>query len=617
MASYGENGSKRSFMGMSADVLSTIDRNRVMLALAPRGPLTRSLLLDIVEGAIKNNLKPIILGTRNEMRWSHGIINEGVGTTLSSIRIDTKYLFCPAANTDVGVSELSIYCGGDFVYDKCPYLKNFDLETFRRIGQDGGNTSREQTDELIEKGMCPSKYLFDSAADADIVISDFGLIFHNGWENSIEILGRRPKDTLLVILDPFSLLEHVWNEYSFNVRREELYTKDWDLPGLDDIYVKALQAVFDSLKIMMNEIDVGKQIEKSQLNVLYREALRELDLDISLADILKGLRNILSGGGVFSTVGSRKKANDLYLFLSLWRSQFSGLARMAAEDEDGFMIRVSLLDPHDVVENVLSHVGPSFFIGDSLYPHNIFAQLLGINMDDVLSRSYIDKEVLGRTHICCFTNMDTSLKNRNDEVYSRIGENLKSVINNTPGRTFVIFPSYEIMGNVLEHMDLYALEKPAVNEVRGSGKDDRLGFIEDVKNTERTAVFCVQKGSTSRALDSGELSGETTILVGMHIPPPGPASEQKKKYFRKKFETRGSSDLGYVISVWLPAIQSALGTIGNCLRRSGKEHNLIVLMDSRYRKRDIRAFFPKPYEIRTITSGSDFKGSDYFPEEDA
>ena len=57
MAPYGENGSKRSFMGMSADVLSTIDRNRVMLALAPRGPLTRSLLTDIVDGSIRHKLR--------------------------------------------------------------------------------------------------------------------------------------------------------------------------------------------------------------------------------------------------------------------------------------------------------------------------------------------------------------------------------------------------------------------------------------------------------------------------------------------------------------------------------------------------------------------------------
>ena len=616
MAPYGENGSKRSFMGMSADVLSTIDRNRVMLALAPRGPLTRSLLLDIVEGAIRNNLKPIILGTRSEMRWAHEIIGEDVGTTLSSIRIDTEYLVCPASHTSVGVSELSTYCSGDFVYESCPYLKNFDLDTFRRIGQDGGNTTSEQTEKLIEKGMCPSKYLFDSAADADIIISDFELIFNDGWEMCLDILGRRPKDTLLVILDPFSLLEHVWNKYTFNVRREELYAKDWDLPGLEERYLNALQAVFDSLKRMIDQIEVGKQIEKTQLNSLYREALLELDLNISLADIIQGLRRILSAGGRFSTVGSRKKANDLYLFLSLWRSQFSGLARMAADDENGLMIRVSLLDPHDVVENVLSHVGSSFFIGDSLYPHNIFAQLLGINMEDVLSRSYIDKDLLDRTHICCFTNMDTSMKKRNEEVYTLIGENLKRVINTTPGRTFVIFPSYDLMGNVLDHMDMYSLEKPAVTEIRGSGQDERRSFIENVKNAENNAVFCVQKGTTSRALDSGDLSGETTVLVGMHIPPPGPASEQKKRYFRKKFETRGSSDLGYVISVWLPAIQSALGTIGNCLRRSGKEHNLIVLMDRRYKKRDIRPFFPKPYDIRTIAVGSDFKGSDYFPEVD-
>ncbi|MCK5774098.1 MAG: hypothetical protein KAH57_09960, partial [Thermoplasmata archaeon] len=435
MAPYGENGSKRSFMGMSADVLSTIDRNRVMLALAPRGPLTRSLLLDIIDGAIRKNLKPIILGTRSEMRWAHEVLGEDVANSLSSIRIDTEYLFCPASHTSVGVSELSSYCSGDFIYDSCPYLKNFDLETFRRIGQDGGNTTSEQTDHLVENGMCPSKYLFDSAADAEIIISDFGLIFNDAWELGLEALGRKQKETLLVILDPFSLLEYVWSQYTFNIRREELYAKDWDLPDLEDRYLDSLQAVFDSLKRLIDETEVGKQIEKTQLNSLYREELRELDLKLSLSDIIQSLRKILSGGGRFSTVGSRKKANDLYLFLSLWRSQFSGLARMAADDEEGLMIRVGLLDPHDVIENVLSHVGCSFFIGDSLYPHNIFAQLLGINMDDVLSRSYIDKNLLDRTHICCFTNMDTSMKKRSEEVYVLIGENLKRVIDTTPGRT--------------------------------------------------------------------------------------------------------------------------------------------------------------------------------------
>lgn len=617
MASYGENGSKRSFMGMSADVLSTIDRNRVMLALAPRGPLTRSLLLDIIDGARRNHLKPIVLGTRREMRWADEILGDEDDLMQTTIRIDTEYLVCPAANTSVGVSELSTYCSGGFVYENCPYLKNFDLETFRRIGQDGGNTSSEQTNDLIEKGMCPSKNLFDSAADADIIISDFGLIFNDGWENSLESLGRRPKDTLLIILDPFSLIEHVWSQYSFNIRREDLYAKDWDLPGLDDRYLMGLQALFDSLKRMIYEIEVGKKIERSQLNTFYREALRELDLDISIADILQELRRILSGGGSFSTVGSRKMANDLFLFLSLWRSQFSGLARMASEDKEGSMVTVSLLDPQDVVENVISHVGSSFFIGDSLYPHNIYARLLGINMENVLSRSYIEKDLLERTHMCCFTNVDTSLNKRNEECYTRIGENLKRVINTTPGRTFVIFPSYDVMGNVLDQIDLYSLEKPAVTEVRGSSREDRSAFIENVKSTEKSAIFCVQKGSTSRALDSGDLSGETTVLVGMHIPPPGPSSEQRKNYFRKKFEARGSRDLGYVISVWLPAIHSALGTIGNCFRRGGNGHSLIVLMDSRYRKRDIRAFFPKPYDIRTVTSWSEFNGSDYFPEDDA
>jgi Rad3-related DNA helicase len=323
------------------------------------------------------------------------------------------------------------------------------------------------------------------------------------------------------------------------------------------------------------------------------------------------LKNVLKKGE-FTNITGRKRLKDMYLFLKLWMKEHTSVARTVEEDRDGRIINLHLLDLQVMVRPILESFPSVFMFGDTLYPQGLYTRLLGLRPENTLNRSYITSEHLSRTSVVSMGNVETSYKHRGEDMWRSIKTNLERISGSTPGMVVSIFPSYFILDSVMETMADTSFRSPVLEETRGMSRSERTKLLDEIKLGGDMLVMCVQGGFLSRSIEEGTIRPDTIVMVGMHIPPPDPRSNQLKVHMQKKHGT----NLGHVISVLLPALTRVMRVINTMSRIGGSGRNLVVLMDRRYQDARVLQSLPRFYDIKLLSGSNDYRGERYFRERD-
>jgi len=593
-----------SYMGISDDIRSTVKKGNVLLALSPRGRTNESALENAYREAVRNRLRPVFVCPPEEVEPVYRLLNERFelsGRKNELLMVNASRFRCKWAETRMGTDGLVDFCTGGAAYEGCPYQRGFDMEEYRKAALSGGKLLMEEQNRYHDLGMCPAKMAMDMASDTRCLVADFSFIFSFEWKRILENIGIKGKDMMLTIVDPFSLLEHLWESATFTIRRDELHLEDWGLTALSRNERDMIQSFLDSLSDMMADLEPGKQIQRMELHERVKKNGESGEESNSLQRVLEVVDRIPQMEGGLTNPNTWIRVHGMRTFIKLWIGKFSALSRTVVVDDGGDPgISISLIDPQEIIGPFVESTASTLMFGDSLYPHNIYATMLGIKMDRVISRSYVGKELLDRSRIHCLTDVDTSLDNRNPEMFTRIANNITTITESTRGRVLSVFPSYRIMDRIIEQLDLSRIDREVLVESRGTPWEEREKLISGIADKDECLVLAVQKGAVDRAMERGLISASAAVMVGMHLPPPDPTSDHKKAYFRRKFETAGYGDLGYVLAIWLPAINRAMKMISGMMISPVAEGNgekRVFLMDRRFWIKHIRQFFPQVYRI--------------------
>ncbi|MBN1539824.1 MAG: hypothetical protein JW939_06740 [Candidatus Thermoplasmatota archaeon] len=609
--SIADSTANGAFMGVNGDIAHTLDRKKHMLALIPMGcELTCTFIHKICQEAVSRRKKLILLAAAERvpeiadmMRKEAGDLTSG-GSMVSFVSRDLR---CAMDGSENDPGDLLNHCVRRDRMDLCPYQTGFDLETYREVKMSGGSLLGENAEAIRSKGMCPARVAIDLATEAGIIVTDYGFVFSEGWGRIFEFMGQDPKETILVINDPPSLTQHLWERFRYSFNESDLDPDTWDLEGLDGPNRTALELILGCMKELLLTWDMTKPVERKSLIQLYRTRAQELNVEQGISGLMDDLKGLLDRGR-FGRITDRKKVKDLSLFLKLWMKEHSSVARTVEEDRDTRYISLSLLDLQVMVRPILGSFSSVILFGDTLYPQELYTRLLGLRAEDTLNRSYMTHEHMERTSVVSFGNVETSYKNRDSSTWRTIVDNIIRVTSTTPGMVMAVFPSYFILESVMQELADRKFDRPVIEEARGMGRDDRKRVREELSLGGDLLITCVQKGFLSRSLVDGSIRPDTVIMVGMHIPPPTPRSNQLKVHMQKKH----GMNLGHVISVLLPALTGVMEVVNSMAGAPGDGRNLVILMDRRYQDERVLQSLPRFYDIKVLSGENDYHGNRYF-----
>ncbi|MGA1847975.1 MAG: helicase C-terminal domain-containing protein [Thermoplasmatota archaeon] len=607
----GQVSINNSQMGVSSDISHALERKKHMMALVPlKGELPRQFLGSLYQEARQRKKKLFVLSKRSDVGWISTVIrgiageSEQNGSIVSFTSFDLK---CNLDGSDNDPGDLLNHCVRKDRMDLCPYQTGFDLSIYRDIKMSGGTLLGEMSDDIKQKGMCPARTAVDISTEAGTIITDYSFVFSEGWDKLFDFMGQDPSDTILAICDPSSLIDHLWSRFTYSFRLEELHFEGWELNGLEEDPREGFSILMEIMRDMAASWDIKKPLERKVLLQAYRSRSQAAGVRTGLGSLIIELKDILKKGD-FKTITGRKRVKDLYLFLKLWMKEHTSVARTVEEDRDGRMISLSLLDLQVMVRPILESFPSVFMFGDTLYPQGLYTKLLGLRPENTLNRSYITMEHMESTSVVSFGNVETSYKHRGEDMWRSILKNIQTITDSTPGMVTAIFPSYFIQEAVMDAMVDMKFSRPVLEESRGMNKDEKRRLLDEIKLGGDGLILCVQGGSVSRAIEEGGIKTDTAVIVGMHIPPPTPRSNQLKVHMQRKHGT----NLGHVISVLLPALTSVMKYVNTMSENAGEGKNLVVLMDRRYQDARVLESLPRFYDIKLLSGSNDYHGERYF-----
>ena len=178
---------------------------------------------------------------------------------------------------------------------------------------------------------------------------------------------------------------------------------------------------------------------------------------------------------------------------------------------------------------------------------------------------------------------------RSDVEFRRIAFHIKQVLALVPGRAVLFFPSYSIMGSVVEKLSDGKIKRHLYIESQKMSKDEKASLIQRLVNDESGVLCAVVGASFSEGIDLPNTL-KCAMLVGLPLRPPSLKVMSLIQLYQERFG-RGF-EYGYSIPAMSKAIQSA----GRCIR-SSTDYAALVFLDERYEYENYKKLMPRDWKL--------------------
>ncbi|MCU0799019.1 MAG: hypothetical protein MUC62_05050 [Candidatus Thermoplasmatota archaeon] len=588
---------------MRADMSRALDRKLDLYGLVPlRGKVLRDLISAMLLEVISRRRKVIFLCNPRDMDRIEAVVREQASKLDVPPLVGTlsrRAFVCPASSSLVDPADVVHHCTGLGRLEGCPYQASFDLDTFRLVRDSGGASIPDLEESLRSKGMCPAKVALDIASEAPVLISEHSFLFNEGYDRVLDQLGRKREDLVLAICDPLSLIDHIRERFIYSFSREQLQVQAWDLSLLSPDDAVNLTTALGCLSGLLDGTEHDVQIDRKELLELYSARTGQRGLGM----IIGALKTALDQDR-FVSIDQRRSFKDLYMLLKLWTQHYTAVSRSVDERDGERRLVLSLADISVASQPLLSQFPTTVLFGDTFYPHELYANILGARFDRAIARTYGDGRQMKRVSVVSLGNVDTSFRNRDKEHFSMIARNLERVLSTTPGTSLVLFPSYLLLEDVCSLASLEDGSRTVIRETKGMGREEREQLREEALKTAGATLLSVQGGTLMRAMEDGALVPDSVVMVGLHIPPPSVASNQQRLHMQSKL----GHDPGHKASVIMPAITKVMKIVNGMTYGANGKDGLVVLMDKRYQDRRVLECFPRSYGIKILGNEQEFSG---------
>ena len=248
-----------------------------------------------------------------------------------------------------------------------------------------------------------------------------------------------------------------------------------------------------------------------------------------------------------------------------------------------------LLDPGLVAGEVFTKSAGAVLMSGTLYPPDMYANLLGIPGDKSTSRAYESPFAGERRPVLVAKDVTTRYNERSAQMDDKIRAHVQCLLDGTPGNVAVFVPSYAMLNNLFADAWFNGARK--LVESRDWSKSDVDGVVEKLRHAqtggERILLCGVFGARLSEGVDYNGGILDAVACVGIPNAPPSVLSDSLKEYAASRF----GRDKAWRYTVTQPAINAILQAMGRPIRSIG-DRALILLLDKRHNDRTYVSCYP-------------------------
>ena len=499
--------------------------------------------------------------------------------------------------------------------------------------------------------VCPWKIARESVKHADVFVGDYNHLFDDGVrEVSLEAMGVNLSDIIIIVDEAHNLAsrirmtmekrltptivrnagmeieEHLGvlqeqQQMDRNSNAEEIALFSWGLEVMG-----ACRRTFNELfHSMHSSLPNGKDEQKVEANDFVNAIHRACDI----VDGVSGQKSITENVEQKTPLVSREKriqriqqllANveievdtdsadgafepDSHRFAEIIAciNRFGGGTAMTLifdnKGKDG-KITTHLLDPGLVSKPVFENSAGAILMSGTLYPPEMYANLLGLTSAKTTSKSYKSPFSGSRRPVLLAQDVTTKYTERGHAMTMKIRAQIDALVKGTPGNIAVFVPSYKMLNEIFADAFFPGIRK--ITESRDWSKQDIDGIVDllrDEKESGQRILLCGVFGARlSEGVDYNGGVLDAVACVGIPNPPPSVLNDSLKEYVSERF----GKDLAWQYTSTQPAINSILQAMGRPIRSIG-DRALILLLDKRHSDRVYSKCYPKDLMMST-TSG--------------
>ncbi len=435
-------------------------------------------------------------------------------------------------------------------------------------------------------GVCPHKSALVAGRNADVIVCDYNYVFSDMRERILELLEVELDDCMLIVDEAHNLPDrvrsHMEDYMDLELLKESFRLLENSHPDLG-AFIKRLSLEFNDIK--GKDRLIHKELVDDKIAVALRGGFgRYENMEELMPQLEDAARGILEKDPVASA------PMRLFSFLTTWSVEGDAVFRVF--DPKEVSVRVGLLDPSLLTADVFRSVHSSVLMSGTLYPGEMYADILGIS--DAIIRSYESPFPRENRKVISVDHLTTSYNERDVTMYQAYANAISEVANNIPGNGAVFFPSYSLMNSVADRLGMVHLNKDMIVEDRRYSKRDREEMIGSLHHSRNKLLLGVQGGSLSEGVDYKNNILCSVMIAGIPFPPPSPEVKALEEYYTKKFDKKR----GYEYSRVFPAMNRVLQAAGRCIR-SRNDRALIVLMDRRFNQKHYRNMLPEDFDYHS------------------
>jgi DNA excision repair protein ERCC-2 len=562
-----------------ADARRALSDGRHLLAHAPTGiGKTAVALVASLEVALRANKVVLFLTSRQS---HHRIAIETVrrieakGPRVATVDLIAKQSMCLQENAPTFGRAFHEFCDLKVKSRTCAYFTRDNSAVVAAVLQ---RTLHVQ--ELVRASgacrVCPHKVAMDAAARANLVVCDYNYVFSEILERFLPRLGRALDELILIVDEAHNLPERIRAHLGGDLSVPDLLKAAKEARSIDGEVSHQLAAVAKAMEHFLLVLRSERVARKEEFLDLVEDGLRKgRGGSLGYADFVE---MVAFAGEDAVRHGVPSSLPAVAEFLARWRDQDEGILRLVLPGAEGkFAFR--LLDPSVLSKRVFAQVHASVLMSGTLFPAEMYADLLGIERDRRVVRTYGSPFPGSNRLLLVHPFLTTTFAKRCAEMHTLIAAEIAGIVSGIRGNVAAFFPSYELLTEALDRIRAHRLRKPILVEQPTWTKTQRDGTLEALRlaRSEGGALLLgVQGGSLSEGVDYEDNLLAVVVVVGLPLSPPNVEVEALKDYYARKFGFAKGYDYAYVY----PAVNKVLQAAGRPIR-SERDRAAVVLLEGR------------------------------------
>ena len=476
----------------------------------------------------------------------------------------------------------------------------------------------------------------EAAKNTRVVVCDYNHVFVEGVrEASLPVMGIDLENTILIVDEAHNLpdrirsglerrvTERVFQRALIDVEeyKEEMEKRESDLDIPESNHLREAKSLEKQVRALRDDAGLRKWFEEKKAE---NEETKGDDVRVATQEFLDVISKAIGGvleedpeddisrlrmmiARLLSVVieddedSEEDEQNDCtrlaeILEICIRYRKNPALALVFDELLDEPRVTSHLLDPSVVGEPIFERSLGSILMSGTLFPPEMYAEVLGIPRSRASCNEYASGFPLGNRPVLIASDV-TSKYTERERSFSSIINHVKSVIDNTKGNVAIFSPSYAILDRVYDEIENRWPQKKIIKEeqrMSKAGVERLISTLYEQRQMGGVALFGVLSGKLSEGVDYTDNILSALVCIGLPLPPPSAKQDALIEYYSKKYDRNRA----WKYASLQPAVNSILQALGRPIRKK-EDRAIVVLLEKRLLERRVGDCMPAMQKMRT------------------